>query len=172
MTLEDKIFSKLAPHAKRIQAGDGNDFDYLPAVLLQLIEEQIRQARLLDGSAKSLGSLNTTVDTIGSQNKEQIISFRLAMDKKMERSETAIIDTQTRLQNSQAFIGEQITVLATASAAHSKQINEGLSAIDLQIKLFASNNQQFNKKLIRFFNAGLVASAVIIGLAIAILQRN
>ena len=80
MTIEQKIFSKLEPHAKRIQNGDGNDFDYLPAVLLQLMEEQKRQAKLLDDSAKLLDSLKSTADTVGVQNKAQIKSLADGMD--------------------------------------------------------------------------------------------
>ena len=80
MTLETKLFSKLEPHAKRIQDGDGKDFDYLPAVLLQLMEEQKRQAKLLDDTAKLLDSLKSTADTVGVQNKAQIKSLADGMD--------------------------------------------------------------------------------------------
>lgn len=111
MTIEQKIFSKLEPHAKRIKDGEGNDFDYLPAVLLQLMEEQKRQAKLLDD-------------------------------------------------------------LASAHAAHTTQINEGLSAIGLQIESLGSSTQRSHVKFMRLLIAGLVASAVMIGLAVAILQRH
>ena len=111
MTIEQKIFSKLEPHAKRIQNGDGNDFDYLPAVLLQLMEEQKRQAKLLDDSAKLLDSLKSTADTVGVQNKAQI-----------------------------------------------KSLADGI--------------QQSHVKLMRLLIAGLVTSTVMIGLAVAILQRH
>ena len=60
MTIEQKILSKLEPHAKRIQDGDGNDFDYLPAVLLHLIEEQKRQAKQIEDTTKLLDSLKGT----------------------------------------------------------------------------------------------------------------
>ena len=63
MTIEQKIFSKLEPHAKRIQDGEGNDFDYLPAVLLQLMEEQKQHAKLLGDTAKLLDSIKSTAVT-------------------------------------------------------------------------------------------------------------
>ena len=172
MTIEQKIFSKLEPHAKRIQDGDGNDFDYLPAVLLQLMEEQKRQAKLLDDTARLLDTLRITADTVGVQNKAQIAGFESAAQRKMELIETVIKETQTQLQNSQSFIGEQIAVLASAHAVHAMQTSEGLSAIGLQIKSFADGTQQSHVKLIRFLIAGLVGSTVMIGLAVAILQRH
>ena len=62
MTIEQKILSKLAPHAKRIKDGDGNDFDYLPAVLLQVLEEQKRQSQTLDDVKKSLAAMDNKAD--------------------------------------------------------------------------------------------------------------
>lgn len=172
MTIEQKIFSKLEPHAKRIQDGDGNDFDYLPAVLLQLMEEAKRQAKLLDDAAKHLDSLKSTADTVGAQNKAQITAFESAAQRKMEKIETAINEAQTQLQNSQFSISEQIAVLASAHAAHTVHTNEALSAMSLQIKSLINGTQQSHVKFTRFLIAGLVASIVMIGLAIAILQKH
>jgi hypothetical protein len=44
MTIEQKIFLKLEPHAIRIREGTADDFDYLPAVLFQITEEQKHQS--------------------------------------------------------------------------------------------------------------------------------
>ena len=89
MTIEQKIFSKLEPHARRIKDGEGNDFDYLPAVLLQVMEEQKRQAKLLDDTAKLLDSIKHAADTIGVQNEAKITAFESAAQRKMEQMETA-----------------------------------------------------------------------------------
>lgn len=172
MTIEQKIFSKLEPHAKRIQDGDGNDFDYLPAVLLQLMEEQKRQAKLLDETSKLVDSLKSTTDTVGVQNRAQITAFESAAQRKMEQMEAVVKDTQTQLQNSQSSISEQIAVLASTHAVHAMQTNEGLSAIGLQTKLLANGTQQSHVKFMRFLIAGLVGSTVMIGLAVTILQRH
>ena len=115
LTIEQKIFSKLEPHARRIKEGEGNDFDYLPAVLLQLMEEQKRHAKLLDDNANKIASV------------------------------------------------QQL---------HFKQINENLSAIGLQIESHSRNSQRFNVYFKRLLIAGLVASAAMVGLAVAILQRH
>ena len=165
MTIEQQILAKLEPHSKRIQDGSGNDFDYLPAVLLQLMEEQKRQARLLD-------SLKSTVDTVGVHNKAQMTAFESAAQRKLEQLETEVKHTQTQLQNSQSSINEQIAVFASAHAVQARQTNEGLSATGLQIKSLASDTQQSQVKFTRILIAGLVASTVMIGLAIAILQRH
>ena len=172
MTIEQKIFSKLEPHAKRIQDGNGNDFDYLPAVLLQLMEEQKRQAKLIDDTTKLLDSLKSSADTVEVQNKAQITAFESTTQRKMEQIETAIKDTQTRLQNSQSSIGEQIAVFANTHAGHAIQTNEDLNAIALQIKSLANSTQHSHVKFTRFLIAGLVASIGMIGLAIVILQRH
>lgn len=172
MTIEQKILSKLEPHAKRIQDGDGNDFDYLPAVLLQLIEGQKRQAKQLEDTAKLLDSLKSTVDAFGVENKAQITSLDSATQRKMDQLETAFKDTQIQLQNSQSTTTEKIGVLANSHAVHAIQTTEGLSTIGLQIKSFSNDTQQSHVKLVRFLIAGLVASIGMIGLAIVILQRH
>jgi hypothetical protein len=172
MTIEQKILLKLEPHAKRIKDGEGNDFDYLPAVLLQLIEEQKRQTKLLDDTASLLDSVRRTADTLDVQNKAQIIAFESAALRKMEQMELAGKNAQTQLHDSQSSISEQIAVLASTHAMNAKQINEDVNAIGLQIKSLAVGNQQFHVKCIRLLVAGLVGSAAIIGLAVAILQRH
>ena len=172
MTIEQKLFSKLEPHAKRIKDGEGNDFDYLPAVLLQLMEEQKRQARLLDDNAKLLDSIKNTTDTIGVQHKTQITAFESAAQRKMEQIETAVKDAQNQLQILQSSISQQISALANAHAVQAIQINEGLSTIGLQIKSLVHGNQQSDVKFMRLLIAGLVGSTAMIGLAVAILQRH
>jgi len=172
MTIEQKIFSKLEPHAKRIQDGNGNDFDYLPAVLLQLMEEQKRQAKLIVDTSNLLDTLKITANTVEVQNKAQITAFESAAQRKMEQIETAIKDTQTRLQKSQSSISEQIAVFASTHAGHAMQTSEDLNAIALQIKSLANSTQQSHVRFTRFLVGGLVASIVMIGLAIVILQRH
>jgi DNA-binding transcriptional MerR regulator len=172
MTIEQKIFSKLEPHAKRIQDGNGNDFDYLPAVLLQLIEGQKRQATQIEDTAKLLDSLQSATVAVGLQTKEQIAAFDSATQSKLQQLETALQDAQIKFQSSQSMIREDIAVLSKSHALHAVQTTEGLSAIGSKITSFADDTQQAHVKIVRFLIAGLVTSTVIIGLAIAILQRH
>ena len=172
MTIEQKIFSKLEPHAKRIKDGEGNDFDYLPAVLLQLMEEQKRQAVLLNDTAKLLDSIQSMAVTIAVESRGQITAFESAAQRKMEQIEAVIKDAHTQLQNSQSSMSEQIVKIASAHAEHTKKTNEGLSAIGLKIESLVSISERSHVKSMRLLIAGLVASTVVIGLAIAVLQRH
>jgi hypothetical protein len=176
MAIEQALISKLEPHAKRIRDGDGNDFDYLPAVLLHLLEEQKRQAKLLDDTAKLLAAVNIAVTAIGEKSKEQILAFERGAQLKMQQIETATKNNQTLLESSKSAIIQQITVLADAHAAHTAQTSNGQSAISLQIESLDATTQQshvqFTQKFKRLLIAGLVVSTILIGLALAILQRQ
>lgn len=172
MTIEQKIFTKLEPHAKRIQDGNGNDFDYLPAVLLQLIEGQKRQATQIENAAKHLDSLQSRTVAVGLQTKEEIAAFDSATQSKLQQLGTALQDAQIQLQSSQASIKQEIAFFSKSHGLHAVQTAEGLSAIGSQIKLFVDDTQQAHVKILRFLIAGLVTSTVLLGLAIVILQRH
>lgn len=176
MAIEQALISKLEPHAKRIRDGEGNDFDYLPAVLLHLLEEQKRQAKVLDDTAKLLAAVNISITTIGDKSKEQINAFERGAQMKMQQIEAATKNNQTQIESSKNSIVQQITVLVNAHSAHTFQTSDGLSAIGLQIKSLEVNTQQFHgkstQKFKRLLIAGLVVSTILIGLALAILQRQ
>ncbi len=165
MTIEQMLLSKLAPHTKRIKDGEGNDFDYLPAVLLQLMEEEKRQSQQLD-------SIKSTVVSNAAASATQIAAFENSAQRKLEQLEATIKDIQTQIQNSQSLLSEQMVGIASAHAGYATKINEGLSAIGLQIESLGASNQRSQVKFTRILIAGLVASTVMIGLAIAILQRH
>ena len=165
LTIEQKLIAKLEPHAKRIKDGEGNDFDYLPAVLFHLIEEQKCQAQFL-------GFIKSSADTIGVQGQTQITAFESAAQRKMDQIMAVIKDMQTQIHNSQSSMSEQIVRLASAHAEHIKKTNEGLNAIDLQVESLVSITQRSHLQFMRLLIAGLIASTVMIGLAIAILQRH
>ena len=172
MTLETKLFSKLEPHAKRIKDGDGNDFDYLPAVLLQLLEEQKRQAQHLDDTDKVLDSIKSTVVAVGEASKMHIAAFEATAQTKLDQLEAAIKDAEMQIQSSKSIFTKQIFEIANAQAGQATKIHEGLSAIALQIESLSVSTQRSQVKCTRILIAGLVASVVTIGLAIAILLRH
>ena len=172
MTIEQKIFSKLEPHAKRIRDGEGNDFDYLPAVLLQLMEEQKRQAKLLNDNANLLVSIKSTADTIGLQSKEQFTAMESAAQSRMEKIETAFNNAQAQLQNAQSSISEKIAMLASKHFEHATRTDESLSEISLQVGTIGGDTKRSHTNFMRLLIAGLIASTVLIGLAVAILQRH
>lgn len=151
MTIEQLIVSKLEPHAKRIKDGGGHDFDFLPAVLLHLMEEQRRQAKLLDDAKTLLTSIKCKADTIVEEQDKNI---------------------QARLVDLQSSVSKQIAVLASEHAAHTMQISKGLVAIGSQIESLGSSVQRSHAKFMGLLIAGLVTSSVVIGLAVAILLRH
>jgi hypothetical protein len=161
MTIEQKIFSKLEPHAKRIRDGEGNDFDYLPAVLLQLMEEQKCQAKLLNDNANLLASIKSAADAIGSQNKEHAKTIESAAQRRMEQIENTLFSTN-----------EKIAMLASEHSVSAKRTDERLSEIILQIGTIGSNASQSYTNFMRLLISGLIASTLMIGLAVAILQRH
>ena len=172
MTIEQKIYSKLEPHAKRIKEGNGNEFDYLPAVLFQVLEEQKHQAQRLDETAKLLDAAKNATETIGAQSKAQIAAFGSDVERRMAQSDAAINITQTQLQNSLSSLTEHIAVLANAHEAHVMQTKVSLSAIDVQIESITSFSKQSYLKCMRLLIAGLVASIATMGLVVAVLQRH
>ena len=172
MTFEQKIFSKLEPHAKRIKDGEGNDFDYLPAVLLQVMEGQQRQIKLTDDTAKLLTSIENTVIAIGAQSKVQISAFESAVQGKMEQMGSAINNTQAELQSTQIALCKQIAEFASAHTANAIQTNESLGVIGLKIETLIDSIQRSHIKCMQLLIAGLVASTIIIGLVVVILQRH
>lgn len=150
MNIEQKIYSKLEPHAQRINAGDGNDFDYLPAVLLHLIETQKQQAKLLDDSAKVLVANKSVTETFAAETKEGVAMLR----------------------DSQLVIDAQLKALANEYVTRNKQTAESLSTTRSHIESLASRSQQMYLKLMRLLIVGLIASVGTIGLVIAIFQRH
>jgi hypothetical protein len=54
MSLEKKLSEKLRPHADRIVAGNNNEYDYLPAVLLHVVEGQTHQLEAAKESSEAL----------------------------------------------------------------------------------------------------------------------
>ena len=47
MSLEQKLLVKLQPHADKVEGGNNNEFDYLPAVLYRVLEKQDQQTSIV-----------------------------------------------------------------------------------------------------------------------------
>ncbi len=151
MTIEQKILLKLEPHAKRIKDDKADEFDYLPAVLFQLLEEQ--------------NSIKSTVTSAVGESKTQIATFEEATQRQMELLNVSIKDIQTHIQNAR----EQIS---SVHAEYAKKINEDLVAMGSKIESVLDNVQRSQAKSMRILIAGLVASTMLIGLTVVILLRH
>lgn len=147
MTIEQMLLAKLEPHSKRIKDGEGNDFDYLPAVLLQLLEVQKRHSQQLDENAKFLDSIKNTAASNAADSKTQIAAFEISMQAKLVQLEATTKDLKAQIENSQTLLGKQIESLIAGS-------------------------QRAQAKFLRLLIAGIAATIVTIGLAITILQRH
>ena len=180
MTIEQKLFLKLEPHAKRIKDGEGNDFDYLPAVLLNLMEVQDRQAKLLDEATKQSDStVSTAFDKTQSQiqNSQSLINklisdFASADAVQVTQTHERLDAIQSQIQNSQSLISNLIADFASAHAVQVTQTHERLDAIQSQIKSLADEAQRSNTRVSRFLMAALLGIVVTIGLTTAILLRR
>ena len=147
MTIEQMLLAKLEPHSKRIKDGEGNEFDYLPAVLLQLLEVQKRHSQQLDENAKFLDSIKNTAASNAADSKTQIAAFEISMQTKLLQLEATTKDLKAQIENSQTLLGKQIESLIAGS-------------------------QRAQAKFLRLLIAGIAATIATIGLAITILQRH
>ena len=147
MTIEQMLLAKLEPHSKRIKDGEGNEFDYLPAVLLQLLEVQKRHSQQLDENAKFLDSIKNKAASNAADSKTQIAAFEISMQAKLVQLEATTKDLKAQIENSQTLLGKQIEFLI-------------------------AGNQRAQAKFLRLLIAGIAATIVTIGLAITILQRH
>jgi hypothetical protein len=89
MSLDEKLEQKLRPHAERVEAGNPNDYDYLPAVLFSCIDltKKLTQKTLIEFEVSktllqknNLAILNKLEDEASEQkiiNKEIIKQLRI-----------------------------------------------------------------------------------------------
>jgi hypothetical protein len=59
MSIEEKLVEKFEPHAKRIQSGQNNEYDFLPAALLENLK----------ADRESLDRLHALINASGDQAK-------------------------------------------------------------------------------------------------------
>ena len=102
MNIEQKICAKLEPHAQRIHSGDGNDFDYLPAVLLHVIKKQSLHQEILDSFVEILRSNENTAVVIGTESKDYL--------SKLRGSQLAIESRVIEIQSSTGSLGKEFEI--------------------------------------------------------------
>jgi phage-related protein len=77
MTLHEKLQSKLQPHTDRIKDGSNDEFDYFPAVLQHLIEEQKRQSKEIAEFVNAVGDdVKSGVTSIKNDVQNGVTSIR------------------------------------------------------------------------------------------------
>ena len=110
MSLEQKLLAKLRPHAERIEAGNNNEFDYLPAILLQVIEGQASQTK----------SANELV----AETKRQLESGRDSFQEKLRTIETSLTSAAHDAETSSSQLKEQITDSTSHAETLSSQLKQ------------------------------------------------
>jgi len=165
MSIEQKLLTKLQPHADRIASGNGNDFDYLPAVLLQVVEGQKRHvqavadaattvARKLDETEVSISSVKATSEQVGAIARRQ-------MDLASEA-------TNERL----GAISRQLVEVAQKAVAAEAAATQKSVAMEASVAALHAISQKAHRKSHYLLFLALVSIAVSICLAAVVVLRH
>ena len=175
MSIEQKLLTKLQPHADRIAAGSGNDFDYLPAVLLQVVEGQKKQAqavieaattvaRKLDETEVSIASVKTTTEQVGAQSLRHLNLAFAANDKRLDAISLQQIDADQKLAATNGQLDSIFRQLGE-EALKSTAMAASVAALDARFQMEHSKSH-------RLLIMTLVSTAVSICLAVVIVLRH
>ena len=143
MSLKDKILKKLQPHAERIVEGVNDEFDYLPGVLVHLLQEQEKHSVDNVNQMVALSkNLNQTTESVITQLNQNLTQLK--------------VDSQ----NMMATIQQENQVGLQAITKYLSQSTEAINNSMMQLKLSIETE---NKKL----RLLLVVSLILSGLAVA-----
>lgn len=143
MSLKDKILNKLQPHAERIVEGVNDEFDYLPGVLVHLLQEQEKHSVDNVNQMVALSkNLNQTTETVINQLNQNLTQLK--------------VDSQ----NMMTTVQQENQVGLQAITKYLSQSTEAINNSMMQLKLSIETE---NKKL----RLLLVVSLILSGLAVA-----
>lgn len=143
MTLKDKIVNKLQPHADRIVEGENDEFDYLPGVLVHLLQEQEKHS--IDNvkhMAALSKNLSQTAETANIQLNQSLMQLKA--------------DNQNMMATIQQGSQDGLQAIAKHLSQSTEAINNSMMQLKLSIEAEA-------KKMRLLLIAGLILS----GLAVA-----
>jgi cell division septum initiation protein DivIVA len=146
MSLKDKILNKLQPHAERIVEGVNDEFDYLPGVLVHLLQEQEKHS----------------VD-----NVKHMAALSKNLNQTAETANIQLIQNLTQLkadnQNMMATIQQENQVGLQAITKHVSQSTEAINNSITQLKLSIESE---TKKIRLVLIANLIFSGLAVGVVI------
>ena len=143
MSLKDKILNKLLPHAERIVEGVNDEFDYLPGVLVHLLQEQEKHSVDNVNQMVALSkNLNQTTESVITQLNQNLTQLK--------------VDSQ----NMMTTVQQENQVGLQAITKYLSQSTEAINNSMMQLKLSIETE---NKKL----RLLLVVSLILSGLAVA-----
>lgn len=157
MTLQEKLISKLQPHADRIQNGNNDEFDYLPAVLLHLIEDQKLQSK-------------TTTEFIN-QARSDVKNGVGEISHLVSKSQ---VDLQEGISSSSKLVTDDIQALLKLASQAKDDAKKGMDEISLHLvelkTIIAIENQKTRRLLTKWLLFGL--PALVIAIAILLYVRH
>lgn len=173
MSIEQKVLEKLRPHAKRINDGIGNDFDYFPAVLLQVLEDQKAQSTASGAFSVASDQKWKSYDAqianlIGSIHQTSASAIELQRDARdsLAQKITACDDgIVRRLGNMQETLAGHIIKAGMGQS-------EKLIAIEKAIVNLSAAFEIEHRKSRKFLIATIVALVLGFGICIALLVRR
>lgn len=150
MTIEQKILEKLRPHAERIKAGQNNEFDYLPAVLLHLIEAQKAQTTL---------SADQTTDLC--KNFERL---QASFTQRLEAAGQSITNNlKEEISQANQDVEDRHEELITLLTEQSQTLENKLDSLESSVAVLKVTNQ-------RLLIMNLIATVIAIGLGFRLLM--
>lgn len=142
MSLKDKILNKLQPHADRIIENKSDEFDYLPGVLVYLLQEQEKYSLYTIKQIAELSkTLSKTAETANIQLSQNLTQLKADNQNMMARIQK---ENQDGLQT---------------IAKHLSQSTDAINNMMMQLKL----SIETETKKIRLL---LIASLILSGLAV------
>ncbi|MEJ1959336.1 MAG: hypothetical protein WDM70_07825 [Nitrosomonadales bacterium] len=155
MTLQEKLISKLQPHADRIQNGNNDEFDYLPAVLLHLIEDQKLQSK-------------TTVEFIN-QARGDVKNGVGEISRLVSQTQA---DLQERIANLSKLAADDIQSVLKLSNQAKDDAKNGMDEISVHLSELKTFIAIENQKTRRLLLAGLLFGVVTLVIAILLYVRH
>ncbi len=173
MSIEQKLLEKLRPHAKRINDGTGNEFDFFPAVLLQVLEEQKRLGVASEAFSKTtdlkwnsydtqLADLNGSVKQSNASVIDQQRDTRESLVQKITASDNGLLN---RLDNLQGTLADRITKAE-------KEQNEKILALGRVIASLSTASEIEHRKTRKFLISAIVTLILGFGICFALLLRH
>lgn len=174
MLIEQKLLAKLQPHADRIAAGNSNDFDYLPAVLLEIIQGEKQQTLSLKDISKAVSSKFDESEVSLSSIKEVGLQSLRQVDQAVTLTNQGLDDIAQNLVGIEESIAALAMVTKQLDQANNQRlvnIAQKLVEIDGAIAALAATGKLEHKNIYRLLFVSLTGTVVAICLGAVVLLR-
>jgi methyl-accepting chemotaxis protein len=177
MLIEQKLLAKLQPHADRIAAGNNNDFDYLPAVFLEIIQGQKRQILSFTDISKTVSSKFdesevslSSIKEVGLQSLQQVNQSVTLTNQGLDDIAQKLVDTDRSIA-ALAMVTKQVDQAVRLTNQGLDDIAQNLVDIDESIAALAAASKLEHKNIYRLLFVSLTGTLVAICLGAVVLLR-